>query len=167
MFRRSHRTHRFRRCTSLVLLALLMVGLGLPRLLLVCNEVCCAGRVALDRSCGTQEHANALEAGPTTDGECLCCKKARATRQQPRSGGGAAVTTPGCSGCAHHALGCDLGLPAAFETPDLPPMGPCHLATLALRHGTALVATVSHPPATGPPRPDLRTERLAATILRI
>ena len=171
MFRPSHRTSHLRRGTILVLLAMLVVGLGLPRLLLVCNESCCGGRVALARSCGIQERANASIAQGTQaaeNDECPCWRRARAAeRSATRRFGTLSDADRDCGGCAHHALGCELGLPNAFEAPDVPPIALCHAVAFTIPWRTSHATTALHPPGTGPPRPDPRTARLATTILRI
>lgn len=168
MFLRSHHHPTFRRITSLVLLvAMLVLGLGLPQLLLVCNKACCGGRVALGRSCGLQERAPerpAVAAAADAD-ECPCCRKAQ--QATTRLGTISADAGGGCDGCEHQALGCELGLPQAFELPELPATPPCYLATLALRSVAPQALAAVHPPATGPPRPDPRTSLLATTVLRI
>ena len=164
MLTRSH--HRsFRSSTSLVLLlALLVLGLGLPRLVLVCNESCCAGRVALTRSCGIQERAANTRTDDADVDACPCCRRQREATTRL---GTLAADEGGCGGCSHHALGCEIAPPQAFELPDMPSSEPCLLATLALHWTRRDCPTAAHPPTTGPPRPDQRTSLLATTVLRI
>jgi hypothetical protein len=166
MFLASHRTHRFRRSIALVLLlVLLVVGLGLPHLMLVCNQACCDGRVALARSCGLQERASERAAASAEADECPCCRRAREATSD--LGGQRAVDGGGCRGCEHRALSCELGLPQAFELPDVPTTEPRYLPASALRMARPAGLAAALPPATGPPRPDPRTRLLATTLLRI
>lgn len=153
--------------TTAAWLVLLMVGLGLSRRLVVCNQPCCAGHVKIVASCdATRAEAGRAEAGAKPGAGCSCCGH----RQDGRHGGhGERPEASGacCHGCVHVALGVDLGLPpgdgVAFDSVALP-VGP---VTLLPVWADATPVAVAHPPATGPPRCDRRTALLATTVLRL
>jgi hypothetical protein len=151
-------------------LALLILGLGLPRWAVVCNKPCCEGHVKLARSCGatakvagkaaTKAAAEKVERAAVSKpkSRCACC----AARDQRPTPGTPAHLPAHCNECEHASLGVEL----AELSRDVWPV----LTALALpvgeRPAIALVATTttrSHPPATGPP-PLPRTLRERATI---
>lgn len=151
-------------------LVLLMVGLGLSRRLVVCNQPCCAGHVKVFASCDAAgaegDHA---DAGTKPGAGCSCCSHRHDRRHggQGEHGDRAEASGACCHGCVHVALGVDLGLPpgdgVAFDSVALP-VGP---VTQLPVWADATPVAVAHPPATGPPRCDRRTALLATTVLRL
>lgn len=127
--------------------ALLVLALGLPRLLVLCEHGDGNAALAFRHAPGTccHEHAAADAVGGDHDGGSEVHEDRR---------------------CAHTGLLVEL-LPApradAVHAPDAPPARLC--TTPSAPRLPALRAVPRPPPATGPPRADRRTELRAATVL--
>jgi hypothetical protein len=132
---------------TLALVALLVLGLGLPRLFVICIHADGIGRVELVHAAGAccaTEHHHAADA---------CCA----------DHGGAGHATPS-RGCEHVHFAVELAPPPTGQDHhDEPPpaIGWVQDCATARSWGT----TVPHPPATGPPRTDQRTLLRATTLL--
>lgn len=153
-------------------LVLLLVGLGLSRRLVVCNQPCCAGHVKFVASCDTRQvEAEGFRTGAKSGTGCCCCGGHRHDTHDGHGHDGdgerRAAAGATCHGCVHVALGVDLGLPpgGAFAI-DAVAM-PIGQAVMLPAWADATPVDVVHPPATGPPRCDRRTALLATTVLRL
>ncbi|HZN37445.1 MAG TPA: hypothetical protein VFD82_01505 [Planctomycetota bacterium] len=131
---------------TLALVALLVLGLGLPRLLVICIHADGIGRVefvhAAGACCAQEQHHGGA-----------CCA----------DDGSAELAAPG-RGCEHVDFAIELAPPPAGQDHhDEPPpvFGWIQERATARTSGT----TVPHPPATGPPRTDQRTLLRATTLL--
>lgn len=152
-------------------LVLLLVGMGLSRRLVVCNQPCCAGHVKFVASCdASQAEAGSANADTKHGGGCSCCGH----RHEARGGHGhdgdrerSEASGACCHGCVHVALGVDLGLPPSAASGFDHVALPIGQAVMLPVWADATPVAVVHPPATGPPRCDRRTALLATTVLRL
>lgn len=145
----------------LVLLSLLVLCLGLPRLLVVCSGPHCHGSIEFVHASGSccQEH-HEVEVG------CGAHEHAQGDDDDGDYGEGDAAE-PSRSGCTDVALSIAEGpLPEriTFELLDAPATD--LVDSWLVDPPSAQPATVL-PPPTGPPRTDQRTELLATTVLLI
>ena len=132
---------------TLALVALLVLGLGLPRLLVFCIHADGIGRVEFAHAAGAccaEEPQHPVNA---------CCADDR----------GAQLATPG-RGCEHVDFAIELAPPPSGQDHrDEPPpvIGWIQERATTRTWGTS----VPHPPATGPPREDRRTLLRATTLM--
>lgn len=161
------RTNKLTKCLALASwwLVLLVIGLGLSRHVIVCTQPCCGGHVKLAPSCDLTTGSAPESSIATTN----CCDhdRHRGSPDERRPGDERTEGRPGCSGCVNVSLGVDLGLPPANMPTIAGLPAPSLTAVVASPWADIDAFAVVHPPATGPPRCDRRTELLASTILRL
>ncbi|MGE3173517.1 MAG: hypothetical protein AB7O97_12910 [Planctomycetota bacterium] len=151
------RTHRALFAAAALLLPVLLVLVtGLPRLLVVCSGPHCEARIEWahigERCCAP---------APAAPAESMCC--GHEGHGDPDHG---PELRAGHDDCVDSALPFGYGpLPRGpHPAPAVAPAVDGAMAFLLPTPRTAH-ATTRHPPATGPPRPDPRTEHKATTVL--
>ena len=139
---------------ALALVALLVLGLGLPRLVVICIHADGIGRVEFAHAAGACCAQELQQPAWACRAQHACCSQ---------HDGGIPMARPD-HGCEHVDFAIELAPPpAGFAHHDEPPpvVGCTQDGATARSPGT----TVRHPPATGPPRTDRRTLLRATTLL--
>lgn len=132
---------------TLALVALLVVGLGLPRLLVICIHADGIGRVEFVHAAGACCAEEPQQAAST------CCADHGSVPHASADGG-----------CEHLDFAIELAPPPdGHGHRDEPP--PVFAWTEDDATTRSRGTTVPHPPATGPPRQDRRTLLRATTLL--
>lgn len=154
----SHPTHRLAR--AIACLALCVLGLGLPRFLLLCTPVDGVTHLEFalrpDGCCADHDHAGPHDPAATEPAAD------HGSRGQPD-----AVAAASPCDCEHTELGTELSRLPRFVMPDACSQQPlCGLATALDRFPKGEPEPRLRPPSTGPPRPERRTEQLTSTVLR-